>query len=209
MAMNEPGANDRTGSHGDRAEDQPDPGGSHGDRVEHQPDRAGTGGGGELGNRSLQNVPEDARRDEEPRDRSSDDAATRDNRAAAPVPPRADARVTAVTVSAERVLAECVSAERRLAERSLLAALCQNALNPAARIEVLRRLAGCVFADPEHEVIFRALANVPVSDPERTRAALGIRITRLGFPDFDLDPFFNIKPPDASEFAALFALLEI
>ena len=199
MAMNEPGENDRTGSHGDRAEDQPDPSGSHGDRAEHQPDRAGTGGGGELGNRSLQNVPEDARRDEEPRDRSSDDAATRDNRAAAPVDARAAARV-----SAERRLAE-----RVLAERRLLAALCQNALDPAARIEVLRRLAGCVFADPEHEVIFRALANVPVSDPERARAALGIRITRLGFPDFDLDPFFNITPPDVSEFAALFALLEI
>ena len=198
--MNKSGENDRTGSHGNRAE--------------RQPDRAGTGGGGELGSRSLQNVPEDARRDEEPRDRSSEDAVTRDNRAAGRVVARAAARATAATVSAERVLEERVSAERRLAERvlaerRLLAALCQNALDPAARNEVLRRLAGYAFADPEHEVIFRALANVPVSDPERARAALGVRITRLGFPDFDLDPFFTVTPPDVFEFAALFALLEI
>ncbi len=190
MAMNESGENDRTGRHGNRAE--------------HQPDRAGTGEGGELDSRSLQKAPEDARRDAEPRDHSSEETDTCDNRAV-----RVPARVTAATAGAERASAERRLDERVLAERRLLAALCQNALDPAARIEVLRRLAGYTFADPEHEVIFRALATMPVTDPERARAALGIRITRLGFPDFDLDPFFNITPPDVSEFAALFVLLEI
>ena len=95
------------------------------------------------------------------------------------------------------------------AERQLLAALCQNSLDADTRAEVLRRLARCVFADPEHEVIFRALTKLPEHDPERGRIELGVRVTRMGFPDFDLEPFFNVAPPDTSEVAALFALLEI
>ena len=99
--------------------------------------------------------------------------------------------------------------KRIAAERRLLAAVCQNTLDAAARFEVMQRLAECALADPEDEVIFRALTKLPAGDPERTRMELGARITRLGFPDFDLDPFFNIAPADASELPALFAMLEI
>jgi hypothetical protein len=189
--MSEPTENERTGGHRERVEDQPG--------------RARSDGGGEPRNRLLQNMPKDARRDEEQRDQSSEGADPRDNRAAA----RVSARVVAERALGERQLGERRLAERVSAERGLLAAVCQNSLDPAARLDVLRRLARYAFADPEHEVIFRALANMPVTDPERARTALGIRITRSGFPDFDLDPFFSITPPAASEFAALFALLEI
>jgi hypothetical protein len=95
------------------------------------------------------------------------------------------------------------------AERRLLAAVCQNTLDSAARFAVMQRLAECSLADPEDEVIFRALTKMSATDPERTRSDLGVRITRMGFPDFDLDPFFNIAPAGASEIPALFALLEI
>ncbi len=100
-----------------------------------------------------------------------------------------------------------------MAEQRLLASLCQDALGRPARVDVLRRLAGYTFADPEHEVIFHALAKMPLADPERTgadtRAELSVRITRLGFPDCDLAPFFSIAPPGPSEIAALLASLEI
>jgi hypothetical protein len=99
--------------------------------------------------------------------------------------------------------------KRIAAERRLLAAVCQNTLDAAARFDVMQRLAECALADPEHEVIFRALTRMPAGDPERTRIDLGVRMTRMGFPDFDLDPFFNIAPADATELPALFALLEI
>jgi hypothetical protein len=99
--------------------------------------------------------------------------------------------------------------EKRVgAERRLLAAVCQNTLDAAARFDVMQRLAECALIDPEHEVIFRALTKMAAGDPERTRTELGVRITRMGFPDFDLDPFFNIVPAGASELPALFGLLE-
>ena len=95
------------------------------------------------------------------------------------------------------------------AERRLLAAVCQNTLDAGARFAVMQRLAECALADPEHEVIFRALTKMPAGDSERTRIDLGVRVTRLGFPDFDLDPFFSITPAGASEIPALFTVLEI
>ena len=90
---------------------------------------------------------------------------------------------------------------RIAAERRLLAALCQGSIAADARGEVLQRLSRHAFGDPEHELIFRALAKIPSGDAEFVRAALGLRLTRAGFPDFDLEPFFDAPPPDDAEIA--------
>jgi hypothetical protein len=73
---------------------------------------------------------------------------------------------------------------------------------------VLRRLGEHAFGDPEHELIFRALARIPNGDAEFVRAALGLRLTRAGFPDFDLEPFFDAPAPDAGEIAEILRELD-
>lgn len=93
------------------------------------------------------------------------------------------------------------------AERALLAALCQNSSSTPVRLEVLQRLAGHLFATTEHEVIFQALRTLPSASPEKTRAALIAALTRMGFPDVDLEPFFEAAAPPAQEIPTLLATL--
>ena len=92
---------------------------------------------------------------------------------------------------------------RIAAERRLLAALCQGSLAASARGDVLQRLNEHAFGDPEDEIIFRALVKIPNGDAEFVRTALGLRLTRAGFPDFDLEPFFSAPAPDAAEVAEI------
>lgn len=92
---------------------------------------------------------------------------------------------------------------RIAAERRLLAALCQGSIVGAARGEVLRRLREHAFGDAEHEIIFRALAKIPSGDAEFVRTALGLRLTRAGFPEFDLETFFAAPAPAAAEVAEI------
>jgi hypothetical protein len=93
------------------------------------------------------------------------------------------------------------------AERRLLAGLCQGSLSQQIREDVQRRLAARKFADPEHDVIFQALSTLPNGEPERIRVALLTRLTRLGFPDLDLESLFTIVPPSETEIPALLELL--
>ena len=82
--------------------------------------------------------------------------------------------------------------ERRIAaERQLLAALCQGSLDDESREELLRRLEKHVFAMPDHEVVFDALRKLPAMKAERMREALAATVTRMGFPDVDLNLFFE------------------
>ena len=93
------------------------------------------------------------------------------------------------------------------AERKLLAALCQGALDARTRGTILQRLKHYVFAEPDHEVLYRALATMPAVDPADARQALTQAVTRLGFPDVDLDSLFTLSPPKPAEVAALLELL--
>jgi len=114
--------------------------------------------------------------------------------------PRDDARDAAHDSSRHGVRDDARDA-RIAVERRLLAALCQGSIAADARGEVMQRLSKHAFSDPEHELIFRALAKIPSGDAEFVRAALGLRLTRAGFPDFDLASFFDAAPPDAAELA--------
>jgi hypothetical protein len=88
-------------------------------------------------------------------------------------------------------------------ERRLLAGLCSPALDPKTRAEILERLATHKFANPDHEVIFQALLKMPRATGEHIRESLGARLTRLGFPDVDVQPIFELEPPSAEKISAL------
>jgi len=88
-------------------------------------------------------------------------------------------------------------------ERWLLAALFSPALDHKTRGEILERLAAHTFANPDHEVIFRALVKIPRATSEHIRETLSARLTRLGFPDIDVEPIFELAPPSAEKITML------
>jgi hypothetical protein len=88
-------------------------------------------------------------------------------------------------------------------ERRLLAALCAPALDHQTRAEILERLAAHTFANPDHEVIFRALVKIPRATAEHIRETLRARLTRLGFPDLDVESIFELEPPSAEQIRTL------
>ena len=88
-------------------------------------------------------------------------------------------------------------------ERQLLAALCSPALDHPTRADVFARLRAHTFANPDHEVIFRALAKMPRATPEHIRETLSAHLTRLGFPDIDIDAIFDSEGPSAQKIDAL------
>ena len=89
------------------------------------------------------------------------------------------------------------------AERLLLAALCQQTLEHAAREEVLLRLSHRKFAHAEHQLVFWALSQLPARDPSTIRELLATRLTLMGFPDFDIDHFFSTPPSSERDISAL------
>lgn len=88
-------------------------------------------------------------------------------------------------------------------ERWLLAALCAPSLAPQTRAEIIKGLAAHTFASPDHEVIFRALVKIPRAVTEHIRETLGARLTRLGFPDIDVEPIFELASPSAEKIRKL------
>jgi hypothetical protein len=92
-------------------------------------------------------------------------------------------------------------------ERKLLAALCQSRLTSDTRITVLGRLRDHVFVEPDHAVMYRALAAMPTLDPSDALQALTQAVTRMGFPDLDLGGLFEEYSPTSDEIAALLVRL--
>jgi hypothetical protein len=92
-------------------------------------------------------------------------------------------------------------------ERQLLAALCAPDLDRQMRAELLERLRAHTFADPDHEVIFLALAKMPPAPIAHIRETLGARLTLLGFPDIDVHSIFELEPPSAEKIPVLLTQL--
>lgn len=88
-------------------------------------------------------------------------------------------------------------------ERRLLVSLCSPGLDATTRAEIFARLASHKFAGADHETIFQALLKMRGAPAEHIRETLGSRLTRLGFPDIDVDLIFSLEPPSAEEVAAL------
>lgn len=88
-------------------------------------------------------------------------------------------------------------------ERRLLAALCAPVLDQPQRAAILDRLAAHAFVEPDHETIFRALVKIPRATSEHIRETLTARLTRLGFPDVDVEPIFATAPPSPEKIRTL------
>jgi hypothetical protein len=76
-------------------------------------------------------------------------------------------------------------------ERAIISALCQNALPPEQRAQVMHQLTRYRFADPQHQIIFQALSGLPHVETTRILELLPGRVTNLGLPDVNLDTFFT------------------
>jgi hypothetical protein len=88
-------------------------------------------------------------------------------------------------------------------ERLLVAALCASELDQQKHAEILDCLAAHKFADPDYETIFLALANLPRAASEHIRETLGARLTRLGFPDIDVERILDLAPPSTEKITIL------
>ena len=77
------------------------------------------------------------------------------------------------------------------AEREILRALCQSAADGLVRKEGLTLLADYSFRDNFHQLVFDAVRELRHLPPRIFREQLPIRLNNLGFPDLDLDIFFQ------------------
>lgn len=93
-------------------------------------------------------------------------------------------------------------------ERRLLAALCATTLGREMRALILERFSAHTFANRDHEIIFQALAKMPPATAEHIRETLSARLTRLGFPDIDVEPIFEFSPPPPDTITALLQQLD-
>jgi hypothetical protein len=76
-------------------------------------------------------------------------------------------------------------------ERVLLGALCTAPLTPEDRSDTLRSLADYNWVHPDHRVIYEALRRSRQRRSATLREHIVAEITRLGFPDIEIEPFFN------------------
>jgi hypothetical protein len=76
-------------------------------------------------------------------------------------------------------------------ERLVLGALCTAPLSLDDRSEALRSLANYDWILPDHRVIYEALRRYRQRNSPALREHIVAEITRLGFPDIDVEPFFN------------------
>lgn len=74
-------------------------------------------------------------------------------------------------------------------ERAYIALLCQGLLNQALRVELEVSLSRHCWQSHDHRAVFEALAGWRAG-ADAIRAGLPARLTRLGFPDTDIDEYF-------------------
>jgi hypothetical protein len=75
-------------------------------------------------------------------------------------------------------------------ERTLLRALCAPPLSYHQRDAILCKIAGYNWRSPDHRVIYEALRRSRQSKSDALREHIVAEITRLGFPDIDIAPYF-------------------
>ena len=75
-------------------------------------------------------------------------------------------------------------------ERTLLRALCAPPLSYPERDAILCRIAEYNWRSPDHRVIYEALRRSRQPSSDALREHIVAEITRLGFPDIDIAPYF-------------------
>ena len=86
-------------------------------------------------------------------------------------------------------------------ELAALRALCQPAGEDSLLSVGLEILAGYQFVVPAHQVLFEALQAIHSVHPRRIREHLPVLLNNRGFPDFDLENFY--QPPALSREQAI------
>ena len=76
-------------------------------------------------------------------------------------------------------------------ERLLLGALCTGPLTLENRTDILRSLAHYNWIHPDHRVIYEALRRSRQRHSAALREHIVAEITRLGFPDIEVEQFFH------------------
>ena len=88
-------------------------------------------------------------------------------------------------------------------ERIYLALLCQRLLGESVRAEFQALLVRHSWQSHDHRAVFEALAGWQAG-PDAIHADLPSRLTRLGFPDTDIDRYFApVEVPAETAFAWL------
>lgn len=77
------------------------------------------------------------------------------------------------------------------AERRILSLICQAPARGTVRSELERELADYSWREREHQIVFEVLQEIPSSNPQTIRQQLPVRLTRKGFPDLNLETYFQ------------------
>jgi hypothetical protein len=82
-------------------------------------------------------------------------------------------------------------------ERRILGTLCSQLGTGEVPANVARILSAHTWQDPEHRVVYDALASLRRRDPHATLEQLPAEATRMGFPDVDWQPY--LSSPEISD----------
>jgi len=70
-------------------------------------------------------------------------------------------------------------------ERAVLRAICTQSLSPTVWEDARRALTSYVWLEPDHAVVYDAIAKVRSREPKNWRSHLAAQTTRVGFPEID------------------------
>ena len=75
-------------------------------------------------------------------------------------------------------------------ERALLASLCQSVQDDPLRSQILQLLQLYNWQSGDHRAVYDAIAGW-TAEPAEIRSGIAARLTRIGFPDIDVAPYFE------------------
>ena len=96
------------------------------------------------------------------------------------------------------------ASEHIAAERDLLRLLCSVLVKPVTRVELCRLIDPAKFMEPLQGIIFEEIRALGAIDANRLLQLLPARVTKRGFPDFDLDDLLTPKLVSEQDIEKLF-----
>ena len=84
------------------------------------------------------------------------------------------------------------------AELRALRALCDGSNSPEETRRLIQSLSHTVFVEPEHHVVFESIRAVLARGPLSV-AQLRVHLNNRGFPDTDVEKYFQTAPPDPAQ----------
>ena len=85
-----------------------------------------------------------------------------------------------------------------LAEAQILGTLCGQAGSVEQRNELAQNLDHYQFLEPEHQIVFGSIRSLLVHD-RVSKARLAVHLNNRGFPDVDLEKYFDAGLPSIDE----------